>query len=197
MRLNCAVQTVDESAVDAYESHRRTDTGFSMVVTMASMVIAAALVALVLTSTLSSHGTPQPGVANAPGVGLADNLQAQQGLSTSLTAATTRAAGTSDFSAVTPGMLSAANPSITYLAGPSTSSSVVSVATSATSGSVTLVARAAGGTCWVLWAGSGGTWYGAQTHQASCTAPSLDIAPTASPVSSTGIGWQQTGFPAA
>ena len=168
-----------------------------MVVTMAGMVIAAGLVALVLTSTLSSHGTPPPGVANAPGVGLADNLQAQQELSTSLTAATTSASGTGDFSAVTPEMLSAANPSLTFLAGPSSSSSVVSVATSTTTGSLTLVARAAGGTCWVIWAGSGGTWYGAQTHQASCTAPSLDSAPTASAVSSTAIGWQRTGFPAA
>ena len=165
---------------------------------MAGMVITAALVALVLTATLSSsHGTPQPGVANAPGVGLADNLQAQQTLSTSLTSATSSAGGTGDFSAVTADVLSAANPSITYVEGPSSSSSVVSVATSTTSGSVTLVARAAGGTCWVVWAGSGGTWYGAQTNPTSCTAPSLDTTPMASPVSATAIGWQRNGFPAA
>jgi hypothetical protein len=168
-----------------------------MVVTVASMLIAAALVALVLASTLSSHGTPQTGVANAPGVGLADNLQAQQTLSTSLTAVTTSAGATGDFSAITADRLSAANPSITYVEGPSSRSSDVSVATSATSESVTLVARAAGGTCWVVWAGTGGIWYGAQSNQASCTAPSLDVAPMASPVSATSIGWQRNGFPAA
>jgi hypothetical protein len=191
------VQTVDEPPVDSHESRRRTDAGFTMVVTMASLVIAAALVALVLSATLSSHRTSQPGVANAPGVSLADNLQAQQTLSTSLTAAATSAGGTGDFSAVAADMLSAANPSIRYVEGPSSSSSVVSVATSATGGSLTLVARAAGGTCWVVWAGSGGTWYGAQTNQTSCTAPSLDVAPMASPVSATAIGWQRSGFPAA
>ncbi|MGH9096818.1 MAG: hypothetical protein ACRDWB_05280 [Acidimicrobiales bacterium] len=164
---------------------------------MVSMVIAAALVALVLTATLSSHGTPQSGVANAPGVSLADNLQAQQTLSTSLTAATTRAGGTGDLGTVTADILSAANPSIRYVEGPSSSSSVVSVATSATSGSVTLVTRAASGTCWVVWAASGGTWYGAQTNQTSCTAPPLDVAPMASAVSAAAIGWQQNGFPVA
>ncbi len=164
---------------------------------MASLVIAAALVALVLTATLSSHGTAQPGVANAPGVGLADNLQAQQALSTSLTAATTSAGGTGDFSGITTEMLSAANPSITYVAGPSSSSSVVSMAISPTSGSVTLVARSASGTCWVVWAGSGGTWFGAQTNQTSCQAPSLDAAPVASSASTTAIGWQRNGFPPA
>jgi hypothetical protein len=168
----------------------------TVVVTMASLVIAAALVALVLTATLPSHGTAQPGVANAPGVGVADNLQVQHALSTSLAAATTGAGGTGDFSAITTDMLSAANPSTTYIGGPSSSASVVSVATSSRSGSVTLVARATGGTCWVVWAGCGGTWYGAQTNQTSCRAPSLDVAPTASPVSSTAIGWQRNGFPA-
>jgi hypothetical protein len=172
-----------------------TDAGFTMVATMASLVVTAALVALVLTSTLSSHGQSQPDIANAPGVGLADNLQAQQALSTSLTAATTATGGTGDYSAVTAGMLSAADPSITYVNGPSSSSSVVSVATSSSSGSITLVVRAASRTCWVVWAGAGGSWYGAQTNQASCTAPSLDAAPLSSPVSSTAIGWQRNSFP--
>jgi len=166
-----------------------------MVVTMAGLVIVAALVALVLSSSLSSHGTSQPGITNAPGVNLADNLQAQQALSTSLTAARTGTGGTGDLSTITVGMLSAANPSITYVAGPSPSSSVVSVATSPTTASVAFASRA-GGTCWVVWAGSGGTWFGAQTNQSTCTAPSLDVAPMASPVSSTAIGWQRTSFPA-
>jgi hypothetical protein len=168
-----------------------------MVATMASLAVAAILVVVLLTSTLGSHGNPQLAISNAPGVSLADNLQAQQALSTSLTAATTSAAGTGDYSSVAPTVLSTANPSITYVAGPSSSSSVVSVANSSSTGSITLVVRAAGGTCWVVWAGSGGPWYGAQTGQTSCTAPSLDVAPTASSVSSTAIGWQHNGFPAA
>jgi hypothetical protein len=168
-----------------------------MVATMASLVVVAVLALVLLNSMLGSHGTSQPAITNAPGVGLADNLLAQQALSTSLTTATASAAGTGDYTSVTPTALSTANPSVTYVAGPSSSSSVVSVANSSTSGSLTLVVRAASGTCWVVWAGSGGPWYGAQTGQASCTAPSLDAAPTASPVSSTAIGWQHTGFPAA
>lgn len=170
-----------------------------MVATMASLLIGAVLLALVLSATLGSQGNTQSqaGIANTPGVGLADNLQAQQALSTSLTAATTGVGGTGGYSAVTPGMLSAANPSITYVNGPSSSSSVVSVATSSTTDSITLVARASSGTCWVVWAGAGGTWFGAQTSQASCTAPSLDATPTTSAVSSAAIGWQRTSFPAA
>jgi hypothetical protein len=182
--------------VDRRDSWRRTEAGFTMVATMASLVIAAALVALVLTSTLSSHGKAQTGTANAPGVGLADSLQAQQALSTSLTAATTAVSGGGDYSTITTDVLSASNPSITYVNGPSSSSSVVSVATSSATASVTLVVRSAGGTCWVAWTGTGGTWYGAQTNQSSCTAPSLDVAPVASPVSATAIGWQRNGFPA-
>jgi hypothetical protein len=167
-----------------------------MVATMASLVVVAVLAVVLLSSMLGSHGNSQPAITNAPGLGLADNLQAQQALSTSLTAATNSAAGTGDYSSVTPIVLSTDNPSITYVTGPSSSSSVVSVANSS-SGSITLVVRAASGTCWVVWAGSGGPWYGAQTGQASCTAPSLDAAPTANPVSSSAIGWQPTAFPAA
>jgi hypothetical protein len=168
-----------------------------MVATMASLVVAAVLAAVLVSSMLGSHGNSQPAITNAPGVSLADNLQAQQALSTSLTAAATSAGGAGDYSSVTPTMLSTANPSITYVAGPSSSSSVVSVANSSSTGSITLVARSASGTCWVVWAGSGGPWYGAQTGQASCTAPPLDTAPSASVVSSTAIGWQHNGFPAA
>jgi hypothetical protein len=195
--LNSSGESADETPVEAREYPRGTEVGFTMVATMASLVVTAVLVALVLSSTLGSHGNPQPSVTNAPGVSLADNLQAQQALSTSLTAATTSVAGTGDYSSVTPAMLTAANPSLTYVSGPSSSSSVVSVASPSSGGSITLVDRAASGTCWVVWAGSGGLWYGAQTGQASCTAPSLDAAPTPSAVSSTAIGWQRGGFPAA
>ena len=195
-KLNSSAKTADENPVDAREHPRGTEAGFTMVATMASLVVTAVLVALVLSSTLGSHGKPQPAVTNAPGVSLADNLQAQQALSTSLTAATTSVAGAGDYSSVTPAMLSAADPSLTYVTGPSSSSSVVSVASPSSGGSITLVVRAASGTCWVVWAGSGGPWYGAQTGQASCTAPSLDVAPTTSAVSSTAIGWQRGGFPA-
>jgi hypothetical protein len=194
--LNSWGQPADENPVDAREHPRGTEAGFT-VATMASLVVAAVLVVLVLSSTLSSHGNSQPSVTNAPGVGLADNVQAQQALSTSLTAAASSVAGTGDYGSVTPAMLSAADPSLTYLTGPSSSSSVVSVASPTSGGSITLVARAAGGICWVVWAGPAGPWYGAQTGQAACTAPTLEAAPTTSTVSSTAIGWQRGGFPAA
>ncbi len=173
------------------------DSGFSMVATMLSLLASAILVALILISTLGSHGQSKPGIANAPGVGLANDMQAQQALSTSLTTAIAEAAGGGDYSTVTVAFLAAANPSITYVDGPSTSSSVVSVANSAGGGAITMVVRASSGTCWLVWAGSGDTWYGAQTNQTSCTAPPLDSAPTASAVSSTAIGWRQGDFPSA
>ncbi len=105
--------------------------GFSMITTMLSLVVAALALALVLGTTLHSSGPSSPGVANAPGVAQADRLQAQQALSTGLTAARTVAAGAGGFAGVTPSELESSNPSISFVSGPSTGPSTVSVAVAA------------------------------------------------------------------
>jgi hypothetical protein len=68
-----------------------------------------------------------------------------------------------------------------------------------TEGSVTLAtysqALSGQGSCLYLWMTNGATWFGAQTDQSSCTAPSLPTAPVASGVSSTAIGWSNSSFP--
>lgn len=168
------------------------DSGLSMVATAASLVIGALLLAFALTSMFKSTGGSTR-LSNAPGVGTADDLSAQQALSTSLTAAGPAAAAAGGYGAITAGALETADPSITYTSGPTNSSSTVSVATS--SAGVTLVTRSATGSCWSVWDGGSGVWYGEQTNVSSCTAQALGAPPTAGPVSSSAIGWQQAGFP--
>ncbi|MGO9028707.1 MAG: hypothetical protein ACLQOZ_08800 [Acidimicrobiales bacterium] len=182
-----------------------TESGFSMIATAASLIIGALLLAFALTSMLKSGGGSNASLTNAPGVGMADDLSAQQALTTSLTAAGSAAAAAGGYSGVTGEALSASNPSITYTDGASTGSSTVSVATSAGTGAggelsgagggLTLAVRSSSGNCWLVWDGGGATWYGEQTDLPSCTAPALGTAPTASPVSSTTIGWRLGAFP--
>ena len=211
-----------------------------MIVTMLSLVAVALLTLLLMSTTLNSSSTSATSVSNAPGVGLADNLLAQQSLSTALTAVDAAAASAGGYGSLNIATLSASDPSVSYVAGPTTSASAVSIAVTGggggssggsvsssgdgsvnaaissaeaaggagsgvgsgagtgggASGSVTLTARSSNGTCWLLWRGGGSaTWFGAQTGQSSCTAPSLSSAPEPGPVSSSSIGWQQGSFP--
>ncbi|MGH9078579.1 MAG: hypothetical protein ACRDYE_00595 [Acidimicrobiales bacterium] len=101
-----------------------------MIATMFGLVIVALSAALLLGTTLHSGGTSSKGVANAPGVALADRLQAQQSLSTGLTAAETAAAAAGGFSGVTASGLEGSNPSIAFVAGPASGPTTVSVAVS-------------------------------------------------------------------
>jgi hypothetical protein len=175
------------------------DGGFSMIVTMLSLVIGALLVALLLGKTLGSSTTSSTSITNAPGVAEADGLQAKQSLSIGLTAAAAAAAAASGgYATLTSTDLSQANPSIHFVAGPSAGASTVSVATTAGGGggSITMAAHASDGTCWLVWKpDQGATWYGAQSDLASCTAPAISSPPTPDPVSSSTIGWQQGSFP--
>ena len=142
------------------QSHPGTgDAGFSMIATMLSLVATALLVALLLGTTLHSGNKANTSISNAPGVAEANGLQAQQALSTALSAATTAAAGSGGYGTLTPSALSASESSITFVAGPTWAASVVSVATEpdtpggligGPSGSITL-ARASDGTCWLIW----------------------------------------------
>lgn len=176
------------------------DGGFSMIATMLSMVAAALLVALLVGSSFHS-GSTASGTASNPEVALADSAQAQQSLSTGLHAAEDAAASAGGLASVDTATLSAAEPSVTFVAGPSTGPTTVSVATGSTAdgtGSVTLTDRSSDGTCWVVWSSpSSTTWYGAQTGQSSCTAPALSGPPSPGPVSGSAIGWQSGAFPAA
>ncbi len=175
-----------------------------MIATVLSLVATALLVAILLSTTLHSGGSSNASISNAPGVAQADALQAQQTLSTALSDVSTAAAGAGGYGSITPSELSGSEPSDTFVAGPSSSSSTVSVAVSpgqpegamgGPSGSITLADRSADGTCWLLWKSAGATWYGAQTQLSSCTAPALATAPAPGPVSSSSIGWAQGTFP--
>jgi hypothetical protein len=212
------------------------DAGFSMISIVLSLVGVALLTLGLLSTTLHSGSTADTSVSNAPGVGLADDLVAQQSLSTALTTVSTAASTSGGYGSVDIATLSASDPSVTYVDGPTTSASTVSITVTSgsggagggggsaigaaisgavaagagssdgaglgggggVSGTVTLAARSSDGVCWLVWKGQGsGSWYGAQTGLASCTAPALSSAPSPGPVSSSGIGWQEGSFPAA
>ena len=177
--------------------HQHDDTGLSMVVTLASMVIVALLVLIGLKATFGS-GTTAGSSIHQP-VSAADDAQAQQSLSTALTTAGAAAAGTGSYVGLAASALQTAEPSLTFVDGASSGPGTVSVAsTSDGSGSITLAARATGGTCWVVWRSpQAGTWYGAQTGGGSCAAQPVEPTPNPGTVSATSIGWQQGSFPTA
>jgi hypothetical protein len=106
---------------------------------------------------------------------------------------------------LTPALVSASEPSVTFVAGASSNATTVSMAvgpgssggpTGGPGGTITLADRSTDGTCWLVWKGGGtATWYGAQTGLASCTAPAPAAGPAPGVVSATTIGWQQGAFP--
>jgi hypothetical protein len=177
-----------------------------MIATVLGLLATAVLTAILLGTTLGSNGsTGSPssgsGISNAPGVDEATSIQAQQTLSIGLTQVMTSAASAGGYGSLQPSTLSASEPSITFVTGPSTNATTISMAVvagdgTAGGGSVTLAVRSTGGTCWLAWKSSGsGTWYGAQTGQPGCTAPALASVPTAGPVSASSIGWQEGSYP--
>ncbi|HUY66217.1 MAG TPA: hypothetical protein VMV06_05325 [Acidimicrobiales bacterium] len=174
-----------------------------MIATVLSLVAVAMLVGILLGTTSHSGGNADTSVSNAPGVAQSDSLAAQQALSTALSSATAAASSVGGLGSVDLSTLSASDPSITFVSGPSANASTVSVAVTADptgggGGSVTLADRSSNGTCWLVWSPTGGaTWYGAQTGLADCAAPAIGSAPPPGPVSSSAIGWQQGGFPPA
>ncbi len=104
-----------------------------MIATMISLVAVALLTLLLMSTTLKSSSTSATNVSNAPGVGLADNLLAQQSLSTAQTAVSAAAQTAGGYGSVTIGALSASNPSLSYVTGATTSATTVSI--TATGGS--------------------------------------------------------------
>ncbi len=161
-----------------------------------TLLVTAALTAILLGATLNSNSGAHSStsVSNAPGVAIATDLQAKQSLSQGLTAAATAISSQGGDGTLDASSLSAADPSVSFVNGPSSSPTTVSVATAG--GAVTLADRSSDGTCWLVWrGGSGPAWYGAQTGLSGCTAPSLVGTPVPGPVSSSAIGWQQGSFP--
>jgi hypothetical protein len=207
-----------------------------MIATVISLVATALLALLLISTTLHSGSTADTSISKAPGVAEADHVAAQQSLSTALTAAGTAAASAGGYGSLDLSALAASDPSVSFVSGPTTDASTVSMALeggggsqgtagaaggavgaaisgaeaaaagagdtggasggSVPGGSVTFAARSSDGICWLVWRGDGSaTWYGAQTHLASCTAPPLPSAPATAPVSASAIGWQEGGFP--
>jgi len=165
-----------------------------MVVTVISLLISALLILLVLKATAGSNS----GSARSapPPVAAADTGLAQQNLSGALaTLQQVDAAGQGSPDAAT---LQAADASLTFTSGSSSSPSTLSVTPGTDGSSVTLADRSTDGTCWVVWwSPRASTWFGAQTDQPSCTAPNGSAAPSPGPVSPSTIGWQQGTFPTA
>lgn len=194
---------------------QRDEGGVSIVVVAISMVVVAALTLLAAAATLGTTSSSNDSASGNPEVASAESVQAQQSLSTALVAAASLGPGSSggmaglEDSGVGGGAgtgaaadiarLSAAEPSLTFVSGPTTSATTVSVAEDPSlAGAVTLATRSAGGVCWLVWHAPGApTWYGAQTRLASCSAPALGSPPSPGPVSSTAIGWQTGSFPSA
>jgi hypothetical protein len=165
-----------------------------MLVTVISLLVTALLVLLVLKAT----GTSGSGKSGTPSqsVSLADTAQAQQNLSEGLS--TLQQTDPSGQDSVDAAALQSADPSVTYTSAASSSPSTISVATQADGSSVALADRSTDGNCWMVWwSPTAGAWYGAQTAQSSCTAPSVSGTPTPGPVSDSTVGWQQGSFPAA
>jgi hypothetical protein len=199
------------------------DNGFSMIATVLSMGATAILVVLLFTTMFKSSASSNTSISNAPGVSEATSLQAQQTLATGLSAAETASTSAGGYGSLGPATLAASEPSIAFVSGASSNASTVSVAVTGTSGgdgsavggqgedgipgaatgsggggSITLADRSTNGTWWLVWKSAGGAaWYGAETNLPSCTAPALTSMPSAGPVSSTSIGWQEGSFPEA
>jgi hypothetical protein len=105
-----------------------------MIATAVSLLAAALLSLLLLSTTLHSSATSGTSVADAPGVGIADDLVAQQALSSALSSVGAAASSAGGYGALDIASLSASDPSISFVAGPTSSPSTISVALSGAGG---------------------------------------------------------------
>jgi hypothetical protein len=105
-----------------------------MIATVLSLLAAALLTLLLLSTTLHSSSTSDTSISNAPGVGVADDLVAQQALSSALASIGGAASSAGGYGALDITTLSTSDPSISFVAGPTSSPSTISVALTGTSG---------------------------------------------------------------
>ena len=99
-----------------------------MIATLLSLVAVALLSLVLLSTTFHSGDGSSTNVSRSPGVAQADDLVAQQALSTALTSVGTAAANAGGYGALDVATLSASDPTVPYVAGPTTSASTVSIA---------------------------------------------------------------------
>ncbi len=99
-----------------------------MILTLLSLVAVALLSLVLLSTTFHSGDDSSTNLSHAPGVAQADDLVAQQALSTALTSVGTAAANAGGYGALDVATLSASDPTVSYVAGPTTSASTVSIA---------------------------------------------------------------------
>jgi hypothetical protein len=107
----------------------REQAGQTMVILVASLAVAGVLGAILLGTVFSSNGSTQPGIDNEPGVAEASGIQAQQALSTALTTVET-AASAGGYESLSASSLSTSDPSISFVDGPSSNASTISVSVS-------------------------------------------------------------------
>lgn len=105
-----------------------------MIATVLSLLAAALLTLLLLSTTLHSSGTSDTSISNAPGVGLADDLVVQQALSSALTSIGAEASSAGGYGALDITSLSTSDLSISFVAGPTSSPSTISVGLTGSSG---------------------------------------------------------------
>ena len=99
-----------------------------MIATLLSLVAVALLSLVLLSTTFHSGDGSSTNVSRSPGVAQADDLVAQQALSTALTSVGTAAVNAGGYGALDVATLSASDPTVSYVAGPTTSASTVSIA---------------------------------------------------------------------
>jgi hypothetical protein len=120
----------------------RADPGQTMVILVISLAVAGVLGTILLGTVFSSNGSGQ-GVSGEPGVAEASGLQAQQTLSQALSAAENAASG-GGYSSLSPQTLSASDPSISFVDGPSSNASTISISVDAAGGAGTGGASSSG-----------------------------------------------------
>jgi hypothetical protein len=154
-----------------------------------------------LGSTAAASGSSGTGgeVLAGPGglVAQAADLVAKNNLALVLSVAD-EVAATSGYGGVSPASLAAVGRGLQYTSSASSSASEISVAAvGGTDGAVTLAVHSASGVCWLIWASSGLTWYGAESDHTSCVAPRLSSAPSARTTGTGVVHWQPGTFPTA
>jgi hypothetical protein len=194
--------------------------GFGMVGLVITLAIVAVGFAIGGTVFLggSSSSNSDSGTGSGSPVNRAYDVVGETTLETAESAVQT-VATTAGFGGMSAQTLGFDEPSIHFVAGPTSSDTTVSVggqsavpgATPTTSiqsvlgsagssgGSVILATYSDNlsgtGSCLFVWMTTGATWFGAESDQTSCTATSLTSAPQPSAVTSTSIGWSSGSFP--
>ena len=152
--------TMGHGSLGHQPDHCGNDLGFSMVATALGLGATAILTVILLTTMFKSGTSSNASVSNAPGVAEATSLQARQTLSSGLSTVEAAAASAGGYGSLTPSTLSASGASASFVAGPSSNATTISIAVSEAggaaigggeSGSVTLAARASDSVCWLIW----------------------------------------------